>query len=43
MDVFAVILAGGENSSLSALTERRPTAAMPFAGKYRIIDFTLSN
>ncbi len=43
MDVFAVILAGGETSSLSALTERRPTAAMPFGGKYRIIDFTLSN
>jgi glucose-1-phosphate adenylyltransferase len=43
MDVYALILAGGESSSLSALGEARPTAAMPFAGKYRIIDFTLSN
>jgi glucose-1-phosphate adenylyltransferase len=43
MDVFALILAGGESSGLSVLVEERPTAAMPFAGKYRIIDFTLSN
>jgi glucose-1-phosphate adenylyltransferase len=43
MDIYALILAGGESSSLSTLGESRPTAAMPFAGKYRIIDFTLSN
>jgi glucose-1-phosphate adenylyltransferase len=43
MNVFALILAGGESSGLSVLVEERPTAAMPFAGKYRIIDFTLSN
>ena len=43
MDVYALILAGGESSSLSTLGEARPTAALPFAGKYRIIDFTLSN
>jgi glucose-1-phosphate adenylyltransferase len=43
MDVYALILAGGESSSLSTLGEPRPTASMPFAGKYRIIDFTLSN
>ncbi len=43
MDVYALILAGGESSSLSTLGDVRPTAAMPFAGKYRIVDFTLSN
>ncbi len=43
MDVYALILAGGESSSLSTLGDIRPTAAMPFAGKYRIVDFTLSN
>lgn len=43
MDVFTLILAGGESKGLSVLVEERPTAAMPFAGKYRIIDFTLSN
>ena len=43
MDIFALILAGGESSRLSALDDERATAAMPFAGKYRVIDFTLSN
>ncbi len=43
MDVFSVILAGGEGSRLSILAEKRAKPAMPFAGKYRIIDFTLSN
>lgn len=43
MSVFALILAGGESRYLSTLVEPRPTAAMPFGGKYRIIDFTLSN
>ena len=43
MDVYALILAGGESSSLSTLGDVRPTAAMPFGGKYRIVDFTLSN
>src|SRR5438132_1069623 len=43
MKVFALILAGGESRYLSTLVEPRPTAAMPFGGKYRIIDFTLSN
>ncbi len=41
--VLAVILAGGRGEGLSALTERRSEAAVPFAGKYRIIDFALSN
>src|SRR5918997_1929197 len=43
MDVFTVILAGGEGSRLSILAEKRAKPAMPFAGKYRIIDFVLSN
>lgn len=39
----AVILAGGEGSRLGILTNKRTKPAVPFAGKYRIIDFTLSN
>jgi glucose-1-phosphate adenylyltransferase len=39
----AVILAGGEGSRLGILTSKRTKPAVPFAGKYRIIDFTLSN
>jgi glucose-1-phosphate adenylyltransferase len=40
---LALILAGGESPALSALTAERSESAVPFAGKYRIIDFTLSN
>lgn len=43
MKVRAVILAGGEGSRLSTLTAKRTKPAVPFGGKYRIIDFTLSN
>ncbi len=43
MKIRAVILAGGEGSRLGALTAKRTKPAVPFAGKYRIIDFTLSN
>lgn len=43
MTIFALILAGGDSDGLSTLGDVRPTAAMPFAGKFRIIDFTLSN
>jgi glucose-1-phosphate adenylyltransferase len=39
----AVILAGGMGERLSILAEKRAKPAVPFAGKYRIIDFTLSN
>ncbi len=39
----AIILAGGEGARLSVLTAKRTKPAVPFAGKYRIIDFTLSN
>src|ERR687883_1801239 len=40
---LALILAGGESRALSVLTAERSEAAVPFAGKYRIIDFALSN
>jgi glucose-1-phosphate adenylyltransferase len=43
MRVKAVILAGGEGTRLEILTKKRAKPAVPFAGKYRIIDFTLSN
>jgi glucose-1-phosphate adenylyltransferase len=40
---LAVILAGGEGERLSVLSSLRAKPAVPFGGKYRIIDFTLSN
>ncbi len=43
MKTRAVIMAGGEGSRLGVLTAKRTKPAVPFAGKYRIIDFTLSN
>lgn len=43
MKVQAFILAGGRGSRLDILSEKRVKPAVPFAGKYRIIDFTLSN
>ncbi len=43
MKTKAVILAGGAGTRLAALTIKRAKPAVPFAGKYRIIDFTLSN
>ncbi len=41
--ILALILAGGEGKRLSVLAHERAKPAVPFAGKYRIIDFTLSN
>src|SRR5690606_3293000 len=41
--VKAIILAGGEGTRLASLTAKRAKPAVPFAGKYRIIDFPLSN
>ena len=42
-NTFAIILAGGRGSRLKQLTDFRSKPAVPFAGKFRIIDFTLSN
>ncbi|MFC2059566.1 glucose-1-phosphate adenylyltransferase subunit GlgD [Chloroflexota bacterium] len=41
--VLAIILAGGRGERLSILAQERAKPALPFAGKYRIIDFTMSN
>lgn len=41
--VIAMILAGGQGERLSVLSRERAKPAVPFGGKYRIIDFTLSN
>ncbi|MGI6781902.1 MAG: glucose-1-phosphate adenylyltransferase subunit GlgD [Acholeplasmataceae bacterium] len=43
METLALILAGGRGSRLDLLSQRRSKPAVPFAGKYRIIDFSLSN
>lgn len=43
METLALILAGGKGSRLDLLSQKRSKPAVPFAGKYRIIDFTLSN
>ncbi len=40
---FAMIMAGADNADLSVLTEIRSEPAVPFAGKFRLIDFSLSN
>ena len=40
---IAMLLAGGQGSRLGALTKNIAKPAVPFGGKYRIIDFTLSN
>jgi glucose-1-phosphate adenylyltransferase len=43
MRVVAILMAGGAGTRLSVLCEYRAKPAVPFAGKFRIIDFTLSN
>jgi len=43
MKVLAIILAGGKRKELMPLVEDRCKAAIPFFGKYRVIDFVLSN
>ena len=40
---LAVVMAGGRGQRLMQLTDNRAKPAMPFGGKYRIIDFSLSN
>ena len=42
-DTVSLILAGGRGSRLEMLTEWRAKPAVPFGGKFRIIDFSLSN
>jgi len=41
--VLAIIMAGGAGERLQPLTRRRSKGAVPFGGKFRLIDFTLSN
>ncbi len=43
MNLLAMILAGGEGRRLDPLTRDRAKPAVPFGGRYRIIDFVLSN
>ena len=42
-DALAIVLAGGRGSRLGPLTDWRAKPAVPFGGKFRIIDFSLSN
>ena len=42
-ECVAMLLAGGQGSRLYALTKKTAKPSVPFGGKYRIIDFTLSN
>jgi glucose-1-phosphate adenylyltransferase len=42
-NTLAIIMAGGAGTRLSVLSEERSKPAVPFAARYRIIDFTLSN
>ncbi len=41
--VLAIIMAGGAGERLQPLTRDRSKAAVPFGGKFRLVDFTLSN
>jgi len=42
-DTLALVLAGGRGSRLGVLTDWRTKPAVPFGGKFRIVDFTMSN
>lgn len=42
-EIVAMVLAGGQGSRLKLLTKNNAKPAVPFGGKYRIIDFPLSN
>lgn len=43
MNILGMIMAGGEGKRLMPLTRERAKPAVPFGGKYRLIDFVLSN
>ena len=43
MRTLAILMAGGAGTRLTVLSDKRAKPAVPFAGKYKIIDFTLSN
>jgi glucose-1-phosphate adenylyltransferase len=43
LSILTMILAGGTGKELSVLTRHRAKTALPFGGRYRIIDFALSN
>ena len=42
-NMIALVLAGGEGTRLFPLTRDRAKPAVPFGGRYRVIDFVLSN
>jgi glucose-1-phosphate adenylyltransferase len=43
LDTLTLVIATGQGEGLSPLTQHRTKAAVPFGGKYRLIDFTLAN
>jgi glucose-1-phosphate adenylyltransferase len=43
MQTLAILMAGGAGTRLTVLSDKRAKPAVPFAGKYRIVDFPLSN
>lgn len=42
-DAMALVLSGGDGEQMGVLTAERAVSAIPFGGKYRVIDFVLSN
>lgn len=42
-EIVAMLLAGGQGTRLQILTKKMAKPAVPFGGKYKIIDFPLSN